>query len=87
MFAVVFFGHSSQGWGVISVTDFIDSFSQVDLFELEAVDLQEPKRVIIGHDGDGIGSGWFLDKVTVKVADDADKEYNFPCNRFELATI
>ena len=36
---------------------------------LEAGDLGDVEKVIIGHDGDGAGAGWFLDKVVIKPLD------------------
>ena len=52
---------------------------QMDLFELEAVQLLKPRRVIVGHDRSG--SGWFLDKVVIKEARNAKREYVFPCDQ------
>ena len=51
----------------------------MDLFELEAVQLLRPQRVIVGHDRSG--SGWYLDKIVVKEARNAKKEFVFPCDR------
>ncbi|XP_066274370.1 lipoxygenase homology domain-containing protein 1-like isoform X2 [Branchiostoma lanceolatum] len=53
---------------------------QTDLFEVEAVSLGELQKVVIGHDGHGLGSGWHLDNVVVK--ESPDTEYTFPCNRW-----
>ncbi|XP_078677295.1 uncharacterized protein LOC144913960 isoform X2 [Branchiostoma floridae x Branchiostoma belcheri] len=55
---------------------------QMDLFEVEAVSLGELQKVVIGHDGHGLGSGWHLDKVVIKESPVADKKYTFPCNRW-----
>ncbi|XP_064626993.1 lipoxygenase homology domain-containing protein 1-like isoform X2 [Lineus longissimus] len=55
---------------------------QSDMFEVEAVDLGGLKRVIIGHDGDGQGNGWFLDKIIIKESSDAVEEAVFPCSRW-----
>ena len=46
---------------------------------LEAVQLLKPRRVIVGHDHSG--SGWFLDKVVVRQADNPDYDTTFECNR------
>ena len=40
-------------------------YFQCDIFELKAVDLGDLKKITVGHDGKGPGSGWFLDKVHV----------------------
>ncbi|CAL1540467.1 unnamed protein product [Lymnaea stagnalis] len=57
---------------------------QVDEFEIEAVTLLKLKKIRIGHDGTGAGSGWYLDKVVVIPREDKDKygEVTFNCNRW-----
>jgi hypothetical protein len=40
--------------------------AQVDVFSFELKDLGVVETIEIGHDGMGIGSGWFLDKVVVR---------------------
>ena len=58
---------------------------QCDIFEVEAIDLEDLTKVVIGHDGQGMGAGWFLDRVVVKEVGDArDKEAVFPCHRLVL---
>jgi len=37
----------------------------VDFFAVDAVDLDDVVKVIVGHNGKQPGSGWFLDKVVV----------------------
>jgi hypothetical protein len=37
-----------------------------DVFGLEAVDLGDIKKIILGHDNAGVGPGWFVDKVVVE---------------------
>ena len=39
------------------------------------------ERLRIGHDGSGMGSGWFLDKVEVEV-DTRGEIYEFTCHRW-----
>ena len=46
----------------------------MDRFVFECGDLGDIEKVIVGHDGKGIGAGWFLDKVVVKVIDSDDDE-------------
>jgi PLAT/LH2 domain len=57
---------------------------QVDVFEIEAVDLQNVTKVIIGHDGNESGEGWYLEKVVVSVNDDTDttRSWTFECQRY-----
>ena len=50
---------------------------QCDLFELNAVDLDDLVKVKVKHDG----SGWYLDKIVVKAAADADTRYVFNCDK------
>ena len=50
------------------------------MFELEAIGIEDVLEVIVGHDGKGHGSGWFLDKVMVK--EKGDLQYVFPCGRW-----
>jgi hypothetical protein len=37
--------------------------ASTDVFGVECPDLGNLTKIRIGHDGSGIGSGWFLDKV------------------------
>lgn len=54
----------------------------MDIFEIDAVDLLEITKVVIGHDAKDSGHGWFLDKVVILVSiDDQRKSYRFICNR------
>ncbi|XP_056399217.1 lipoxygenase homology domain-containing protein 1 isoform X2 [Hyla sarda] len=54
-----------------------------DEFIIEAVSLQQVRRVRIGHDGKGGGCGWYLDKVVVKEEGKPETEaIEFPCNRW-----
>lgn len=48
---------------------------------VEAVSLQELRKLVIGHNGQGHGSGVFIEKVTVKETD-GDMEVVFPCNQW-----
>ena len=55
---------------------------QKDVFELEAVDLLDVKKVIVGHDAVIAGHGWFLDRIIVRVSmPQCSKRYVFPFNR------
>jgi hypothetical protein len=37
-----------------------------DEFEVELVDVGDITKIRIGHDGAGLGSGWFLNKVVIR---------------------
>ncbi|XP_071154983.1 lipoxygenase homology domain-containing protein 1-like isoform X1 [Mytilus edulis] len=53
---------------------------QIDLFEIEAVSLENLTHIEIGHDRKGHGAGMYLDKVVISEKDDSAKEYVFPCH-------
>ena len=46
--------------------------------------LLQLEKLLIGHDGAGIGSGWYIDSVTIGI-ESLGKHIVFPCNRW-LAT-
>nr|XP_033789545.1 oxygen-regulated protein 1 isoform X2 [Geotrypetes seraphini] len=54
---------------------------QTDSFQLEAVQLGNLSKIVIGHDGLEAGNGWFLDKVLIKDPI-KDMEYTFLCHRW-----
>ena len=60
---------------------------QKDKFEFPAVDLGEVKRIVIGHDGKGFGSGWYLDKVVIHNPVNEAKQWDIPCTRWVLQLI
>ena len=51
----------------------------MDMFYVEAVSLGRLKYVQVGHDGDGYGSGFYLDKIFIRESDYAPTEYVFMC--------
>lgn len=53
----------------------------MDEFELEAVSVLKLTKIRIGHDGKGVGAGWFLDKVVVKQVGEKKYEQEFVCQR------
>ena len=55
---------------------------RVDTFGIESIDVGELKKITIGHDGTGLGSGWFLDNVVVKDQTFRNKEYKFQCGKW-----
>ncbi|PAA87710.1 hypothetical protein BOX15_Mlig005461g1 [Macrostomum lignano] len=57
----------------------------VDKFVLELEDVEDPiEKIRIGHDDEGIGSGWHLEKVEIRrfTAGNSSITYVFPCNRW-----
>ena len=49
---------------------------------MDAVNLDDVERVVVGHDGEQSGSGWLLDKVVVYSPYARGlKMFTFHCNR------
>jgi len=50
---------------------------------LEAVDLLDVRKVIVGHDSVIAGRGWFLDRIVVRLHDvpQCSTRFVFPCHR------
>lgn len=59
------------------------------MFEVDAVDLMNVTRVIVGHDDKKAGRGWFLQKACVRVAngDSAGSYWMFPCDRCSIQLL
>ena len=57
------------------------SLLQQDVFELEAVSLDEVEHIVVSHDKKGSQPSWFLDKVIIRSDDNPDKDYRFNCSR------
>ncbi|CAF0982480.1 unnamed protein product [Didymodactylos carnosus] len=55
---------------------------QVDTFNIEAVTLNRIKKLRVGHDGQGAGAGWFLEKIVVREQENKDTNIIFMCNRW-----
>ncbi|KAK3743623.1 hypothetical protein QZH41_017697 [Actinostola sp. cb2023] len=55
--------------------------NQTDEFEIEAVSLEQLKKIRIGHNGTGTGSAWYLNKVVISDPEENTKVYEFPCER------
>ena len=75
-------GHAFMIFLIYMYHFFLVSFYQMDVFEIEAVDLEDLTKVIVGHDATDAGSGWFLDKVIIKEITKHQKEWIFPCGRY-----
>ncbi|XP_059150632.1 lipoxygenase homology domain-containing protein 1-like isoform X2 [Physella acuta] len=60
-----------------------DSFApgSTETFSLEAADVEEVKRVEVGHDGITPGSGWFLKELDVNLPTKG-KHYHFECRQW-----
>lgn len=69
---------SKEKFGVKNINLF--ESGNIDTFEFQCVDLGDIQKILIGHDGTGIGSGWFLE--TVKVTISKTKQIVFPCHQW-----
>ncbi|KAM4704966.1 oxygen-regulated protein 1 [Rhinophrynus dorsalis] len=54
---------------------------KVDTFKIKTTNLGKISHIEIGHDGKGVGSGWFLDKIEI-VNMSTKEETLFSCNRW-----
>jgi len=60
---------------------------QVDLFEVEAVHLENVKKLIVGHNEREAGQGWFLHKIVVRaISETTPKKFTFFCDRWASYT-
>ena len=56
---------------------------QVDVFYLEAVDLDEVQKVLIGHSEVAAGAGWYIDRVIISTKTAKDQfQWYFPCSKW-----
>ena len=60
---------------------------QVDLVEFDAVQLGKLSHAVVGHDGDGPGEGWFLEKIIVQEGEQKDIQWMFPCKKCVFFSI
>ena len=64
-------------------SDMISLFFQVDVFEIEAVELQDIEEVLVGHDGTTHADGYFLSKLVVReMTTRPNREYVFQHDRW-----
>jgi len=54
---------------------------KVDEFKIECQDIGKIERIQIGHNGKGVGSGWFLDEVEIEVPSKGLR-YKFSAHRW-----
>ncbi|XP_026526062.1 lipoxygenase homology domain-containing protein 1 [Notechis scutatus] len=47
---------------------------QIDVFSVTAVSLGVLHKIVIGHDGIGPGSGWFLQKIVIRFQEEAESK-------------
>lgn len=70
-YTLICIAHWSDVWKVLvtlcPIKLLIWMLFRMDTFRLEAVDLGELTKIRIGHDNRGVGPGWFLDKVSVRL--------------------
>lgn len=56
---------------------------KADEFTIESVTMRKVRRVRIRHDGKGVGSGWFLERVLVREEGQPESDnVEFPCLRY-----
>ncbi|CAF2130421.1 unnamed protein product [Rotaria magnacalcarata] len=55
---------------------------QVDRFIIDAVLLNQIRKIRIGHDNTGVDSGWYLDKVVIYQEDQSYGPLTFICDRW-----
>ncbi|XP_029365801.1 lipoxygenase homology domain-containing protein 1-like [Echeneis naucrates] len=80
---------------VISLESRSNNFERntTDIFKIEAKDVGKIFKIRVGHDGSGLGSGWFLESLDVKhlimaleeggeEMQEVVQKYHFPCSRW-----
>ncbi|CAF1005020.1 unnamed protein product [Rotaria sordida] len=56
--------------------------NQIDTFIIEAVLLKKIRKIRIGHDDTGVASGWFLNKVEIRLEDQSFQPVTFISDRW-----
>ncbi|CAF1415328.1 unnamed protein product, partial [Rotaria sordida] len=56
--------------------------NEIDTFIIEAVLLKQIRKIRIGHDGTGAGSGWFLNRVEIRPEHQPYGPVTFVCDRW-----
>jgi hypothetical protein len=54
---------------------------RIDSFGVKSLDLGDLQKVTVSHDGSGVGSAWFLDKIYI-INEKTQQKWVFPCNRW-----
>jgi hypothetical protein len=82
---IILYGESEDSGKIDLKTSktYKDKFERghIDEFTSEAIQLGELKKIKIGHDNAGVGSGWLLDNVVVDVPSEG-KKYIFQAGRW-----
>nr|XP_056710895.1 oxygen-regulated protein 1 [Euleptes europaea] len=82
---IILFGDkdSSQLIQLNKSLDHRDPFERgkTDTFKIKTKDVGTLQKIEIGHDGKGIGSGWFLEKLEITDVSTSE-QYCFSCNRW-----
>ncbi|CAF3698383.1 unnamed protein product [Rotaria sp. Silwood1] len=52
-----------------------------DLFEIETIDIGQPKKIKIGHDNSGFASDWLLERVEINIPK-LGHTWIFPCDKW-----
>ena len=43
--------------------------------------MEDLTHVVIGHDGQSQGAGWYLDKIIIGETEDAERKFLFECDK------
>ncbi|CAF4048737.1 unnamed protein product, partial [Rotaria sordida] len=82
---IIIFGENNDTGKVPLVTSktYSDPFDRghTDEFEIEAMDIGEPKKIKIGHDDSGFRPDWFLERVEIDVPK-FGRIWIFPCGKW-----
>ncbi|CAF1287745.1 unnamed protein product [Rotaria sordida] len=82
---IIIFGENNDTGKVPLVTSktYSDPFDRdhTDVFEIEAMDIGEPKKIKIGHDDSGFRPDWLLERVEIDVPK-FGRIWIFPCGKW-----
>nr|XP_006814608.1 PREDICTED: lipoxygenase homology domain-containing protein 1-like [Saccoglossus kowalevskii] len=84
VYICIYGDRGDTGKRLLHRSDISDKFQQgqVDSFEIEAISLGKPRKVVISHDGSGPGAGWFCQEVAIRDSKGSKTEYVFQCNKW-----
>ncbi|NXC47424.1 LOXH1 protein, partial [Penelope pileata] len=55
---------------------------QVSISEVRAVDLGQLSKVLVEHNNEGYGAGWYLDRIVIHESSKTDGQYAFLCQQW-----
>jgi len=80
MFVILYGESGDSGKQILEGPGNLFERGKTDVFSVKCVDLGKLKRIRIGHDGAGLGAGWFCQEVNVESS--AGKTWKFPCSKW-----